>query len=303
MFLKNIWADMSKHIRKFPKVIAHRGLKSELPENTKESIAAALNLPVYGVEFDVDLTLDDMPIIIHQSTMVPNKAMTALELGPRNESRSWTHLVSWNEIKNFDVGSFLNTKFADIRFSTLDQVLDLNWLEKFARIELKNPYFYNKDVQQKTVREFAVRIVKVVSPIIRNFVERGGKAQLLSFDPEILTLCKEEFPEIETTIAFDCCFDPTPEESLRLASEIGASCFIVQDQWLVEDRRWLDLSNKYALLPWAFELSPDAIQLKSGNARPQALRESWESLCLIGAAGLHCNYPAECLKFFEDLKG
>lgn len=287
--------------RPLPKIIAHRGLKTQFPENTKESIAAALLLPVYGVEFDVDLTKDDVPILIHQSTMIANWQAQKLELGMRDEGRNWTHDVEWDTIKYFDAGSYLKPQFSSIRFSTLPDVLDLNWGGREARVELKNPFFYRKDSTAAQRRDFAERIVAIAKPYIERFVENGGTAQVLSFDPDVLKITREELPNLPTTIAFDCCFDPKPMESLRIAKEVGASYFIVQDQWLIEDHRWVDEGLKLGLLPWAFELSPDASQMAKGGWSAASLQPNWRLLAEMGADGLHCNYPAECLSFFESL--
>ena len=61
-------------------VIAHRGLRSEKPENTLASIRAALEVPhLHGVEFDVELTSDGGLVALHQETMTPDSAFAALE--------------------------------------------------------------------------------------------------------------------------------------------------------------------------------------------------------------------------------
>jgi glycerophosphoryl diester phosphodiesterase len=72
-----------------PAVIGHRGARNEAPENTIESIAAALSLPgISGVEFDVERT--DLPVVLHQETMVPNDDRTALVPATRDfVSRDW----------------------------------------------------------------------------------------------------------------------------------------------------------------------------------------------------------------------
>lgn len=50
------------------KIIAHRGIKAKFPENTLLSFKKALELPVYGLEFDVH-AVDDEVICIHDETL------------------------------------------------------------------------------------------------------------------------------------------------------------------------------------------------------------------------------------------
>jgi glycerophosphoryl diester phosphodiesterase len=49
----------------FPIVVAHRGASSTHPENTLPSFAAALELGAPMVEFDVRLTADGVPVVMH----------------------------------------------------------------------------------------------------------------------------------------------------------------------------------------------------------------------------------------------
>lgn len=47
------------------KVYAHRGASAEAPENTLDAFALALELGADGVELDVRLTADGVPVVIH----------------------------------------------------------------------------------------------------------------------------------------------------------------------------------------------------------------------------------------------
>jgi glycerophosphoryl diester phosphodiesterase len=50
-------------------VIGHRGNAAHAPENTLESFAQAIALGVDAVEFDVRLTRDGVPVVIHDPTL------------------------------------------------------------------------------------------------------------------------------------------------------------------------------------------------------------------------------------------
>lgn len=78
---------MNRKLRR-PLIIGHRGAPHLAPENTMPSFEAAIRLGVDGVEFDVRLSRDGIPILMHdheliRTTMHPGvvNALTVQELG------------------------------------------------------------------------------------------------------------------------------------------------------------------------------------------------------------------------------
>ncbi len=51
------------------KIYAHRGASAELPENTLPAFARAIELGAFGIELDVHLTRDGIPVVIHDETV------------------------------------------------------------------------------------------------------------------------------------------------------------------------------------------------------------------------------------------
>jgi glycerophosphoryl diester phosphodiesterase len=52
-----------------PLIIAHRGASAEQPENTLAAFRRALALKVDGIELDVQLTRDGVPVVFHDATL------------------------------------------------------------------------------------------------------------------------------------------------------------------------------------------------------------------------------------------
>lgn len=50
-------------------ILAHRGARTEAPENTLPAFERALELGADGIEFDVRLTADGIPVVIHDETV------------------------------------------------------------------------------------------------------------------------------------------------------------------------------------------------------------------------------------------
>ncbi len=97
-----------------PRVIGHRGAAGHAPENTLESFRTAARLGATWVEFDVHLTSDKAPVLIHDDTL----DRTTDSDGPV-DSKSLADLYS------IDAGSWFAKAFAGEPIPTLDATLRL----------------------------------------------------------------------------------------------------------------------------------------------------------------------------------
>ncbi len=105
-----------------PLIIGHRGAAAHAPENTLISFARAYQDGADGIEFDVRLARDGVPVVIHDATL------------KRTAARSGgVAALSAAELSATDVGSWFNRRhparacadYALARIPTLAQVLEL----------------------------------------------------------------------------------------------------------------------------------------------------------------------------------
>jgi len=96
-----------------PRVVAHRGLLLEAPENTLANFRACLALQL-GFEIDVLRTRDGRLVCIHDSTV----DRTTDGTGKVNQLRL-------RQIQSLDAGSWFSPAFARQRVPTIDQVFRL----------------------------------------------------------------------------------------------------------------------------------------------------------------------------------
>jgi glycerophosphoryl diester phosphodiesterase len=82
-------------------IIAHRGANREAPENTLPAFQRALEIGVQGIELDVQLTRDGMPVV-HHDPHLPGKmrdgsrmAIAAVEM---SELRNWSPAPTLDEV-------------------------------------------------------------------------------------------------------------------------------------------------------------------------------------------------------------
>ncbi len=110
-----------------PDVIAHRGASQVMPENTAFAFEAAIGMKADGIELDVQLTSDGVPVVIHDKSL---KRTTGVD---KNVSE-----VSLSEIQELDAGSWFSPFYNGARIMTLDEALEFIDGRCFVNIELKS---------------------------------------------------------------------------------------------------------------------------------------------------------------------
>jgi glycerophosphoryl diester phosphodiesterase len=99
-----------------PLILGHRGASAVAPENTLAAFAQAIDAGADGIEFDVRLSSDGVPVVIHDAAL--NR--TGLVSGLVRELTS-------AQLKEIDVGSWFKQSgaFTGEKLPTLEQVFDL----------------------------------------------------------------------------------------------------------------------------------------------------------------------------------
>lgn len=122
------------------KLIAHRGASKEAPENTLASIKRAIDIGVDYVEFDVHLTRDGLPIVIHDALL------------GRTTDRCFLERLSdldWADLRDLDAGAWFGKEFARQRIPTLEEVLKLDRGNTGYMIEIKKGHSQIKPLVAK----------------------------------------------------------------------------------------------------------------------------------------------------------
>ncbi len=160
---------------KKPMIFAHRGASWDAPENTMPAFRLAMSQPADGIELDVHLTQDGIPVVIHDET--------ADRTGTRSGRVVDRPLAWWRE---GDFGVWKHPSFAGTTLPTLEEVLALlapwhGWLN----IELKTDVIRYEGIEQKVL----------------DLVARAGMRQrvvISSFHHQTLAVCHQVDPEVET---------------------------------------------------------------------------------------------------------
>ncbi len=129
-------------------IIAHRGAAGKAPENTIAAFHQAIDDGADWIEIDVQETADGEIVVIHDSDF--------MKLADR-ELKVWDS--TFKQIRDIDVGSWFNPRFADERVPGLAEVLDIAAGKTGVFIELK---YYGHD---QRLEERVVEIVEAAEMV------------------------------------------------------------------------------------------------------------------------------------------
>ncbi|MCT1575972.1 glycerophosphodiester phosphodiesterase [Oceanobacillus kimchii] len=110
------------------KIIAHRGASKYAPENTRASFELAYQMNADGIETDVQLSKDGIPVLFHDEKI----KRTA-------RKRGYIQEYTYNELKTMDVGSWFGNEYNGEFIMSLEEFL--LWIADkplLLHLELKN---------------------------------------------------------------------------------------------------------------------------------------------------------------------
>ncbi|HCS67742.1 MAG TPA: glycerophosphodiester phosphodiesterase [Oribacterium sp.] len=160
-------------------VFAHRGASGYAPENTLEAFQLAIKQGADGIELDVQLSKDGVPVVIHDETVDRVTGQTG-----------FVKDFTIQELKDMVVLGERFTAYPDARIPTLREVLDAvrpSGIE--VNIELKTGIIWYPEIEKK------------VAAIVE---ETGMKDRVIysSFNHYSVQKIKETVPEAETAYLF-----------------------------------------------------------------------------------------------------
>lgn len=171
-----------------PLILAHRGASAYAPENTIAAFRLAHELGADGIEFDVQLTRDKIPVVIHDDTV---------DRTTNGKGRVCDLTVA--EITRLDAGAWKTTDYHGEPVPTLARVFEAlaDWLHPVGRVpacimnvELKTESFQTDGLEREVL----------------NLISRYNlqdRVLLSSFSPLALHRAKEINPRLPRGLLYD----------------------------------------------------------------------------------------------------
>lgn len=108
-----------------PLVIAHRGASKYAPENTLAAFNLAFEMGADGIELDVELTKDGVPVVFH------------FDQNQQTHGHGTLQDLTLAQVKQLDAGAWFDAKFRGEKIPTLEQVLTTVGTRGLIVIEIK----------------------------------------------------------------------------------------------------------------------------------------------------------------------
>lgn len=206
-------------------VWAHRGASAEAPENTLAAFAAAEAAGADGIELDVHLSRDGVPVVIHDDTV-----------DRTTSGRGAVVRLSLSELRRLDAGSWFANRFAGEPVPTLEEVL--HWAEGRLRLNLE-------------VKEYAA------GQAILELLPRYPHARILvsSFDHKLLAALRRVDPELPLGFLVETVFW---RSALRRAVAAGAESLNPRSDLVSRPMVTACRRHGLAVYPWTVD-APERI--------------------------------------------
>jgi len=165
-------------------IAAHRGDRSQEPENTLSALRSAIGKCDF-IEIDVQLTKDLVPVIIHDDTL--GRTSNVSEIETFADRSPWkVSEFSFEELQSFDFGSWFDQKPEPVL--TLEKALSFaKEQDLFLNVEIKDmSYIFADDI-----------VVEIIINMIKK-TQTEHLVLLSSFYHQYLLTCKKISPSIPT---------------------------------------------------------------------------------------------------------
>ena len=254
-----------------PLIIAHRGSSAVAPENTLAAFNRALADGADGIELDVRLSRDGVPVVIHDATLKRTSGsaravadMTAFELGRAG------------------VGKWFNRVHPKLARAEYDEQFVLTLEQLFAALKAqgRNNWIAYLELKIDSKQEYR-DLVQAVASLIANY-NLSKRVVVISFTLPALSFIRE----LSSTIRTGALFEPkrsahrvvSKRSTISEALDCGASEVLCHR--LLATRRMIDAALKAHLTPVVWTVD-DAKWIERAQAR--------------GIHALMTNHPAKLI--------
>jgi glycerophosphoryl diester phosphodiesterase len=216
-------------LRDRPLLVAHRGLRARVPEQTMASFTAAIEHGAEMIEADAQLSLDGELVLMHDDTV-----------DRTTDGHGLVGDLTWTELSRLDAGSWFDPAFSGLRIPRARDLLDLARDSGIGLcLEAKGPTSeYRRDV--------AVALAALIA-------DHGAtqRAFLSSFDHEALAAARASVPDL--MLAPERLPEHGPQaagEAVRQALALGAP--VIQHRWELITADLVETLHEARIAIWAW---------------------------------------------------
>ena len=163
-------------------VISHRGANMVAPQNTLPAFKKSFGIGCDGVETDIHLTKDGVPVLCHNFT-----------IDETSNGKGAIKDMTLEELLQFDFGSYKSEEYKDTKIPLLEDFIKL--------CKENNVKVLNIELKSEVPGEAPVEFPKVTIELAKKY-DMFDKLIISSFDPAILVVCKKLDPDCKTGLLY-----------------------------------------------------------------------------------------------------
>ncbi|MDI3323508.1 glycerophosphodiester phosphodiesterase family protein [Pontibacterium granulatum] len=159
------------------RLVAHRGYQHRYPENTLRALKEAVAGGVHRLEFDIQLTADQVPVLIHDTDLYRTCGI----------HRNILHL-NYDQLDHYSACEpwRLGHKYHGEPIPTLVQVI--RWAEEQPAVELF------VEIKEESIVAFGIEtVLNAVLPVLRPMAKQ---THLISFDMPFIAAARTRWPQV-----------------------------------------------------------------------------------------------------------
>lgn len=251
-------------------VIAHRGARGAVPENSIPAMKRAIDQGANTVELDVHISKDNQVVVYHDASLNPDYTTAANgEEIPKEKRKDYTlYKMNYEEIRKFDIGSKYYATFPQqqkiVTYAPLLSEL-IDSVEAYTKEKKVPPVYYlveiksnekTDGVEQPAPEEYMSILMEVL-----NKKGLGKRLLIQSFDMRPLKVLHEKFPGLSLGFLTS---DKTKTFAENLSLLGFTPFFYNPNQLLVTDQLIKECHSKnIKITPWTVNEETDIKRLKS----------------------------------------
>ncbi len=219
-------------------VIAHRGASFYAPENTMSAFEIAHQMKADMIELDVLLSKDNVPVILHDSSL----------RGTTN-GRGLAEDYTLEELKKLDAGLWFSEKYSGEEIPTLEEVL--RWAKGKISLNIEIKTEAVSDNYKAGIEFYCIELVRKH--------EMEEHVVFSSFDFRSVMHLKNNAPEISTSMLYDKRW-PFKKNPMDLITMYGADGF--NADWRRVNGREIDQIKQNGYDIWVFTVNKEKTMKK-----------------------------------------
>lgn len=208
-------------------VFAHRGAESVAPENTEIAFRTALEYGARAIELDVQLTKDEVPVVVHDYKLKRYNKNAKLAINQ----------YTFDELQSIDAGTYFDKKFAGAKIPSLKSVLQFIPDDIIINIEIKNSPVAHAGIERK-IAELAEQYYNLDNIIVSSF-DHTALLRIAECNPDIKLGFLMHYPMINAG---------------RYVSMTGLNAVSVHPFKKITDAAFIEECHKYGLKVYPYTI-------------------------------------------------